>query len=407
MCRTAFFGLCLIPTAIVLAIGVSRHLPGRIRAEESRLSGQLGQMVSIEQIRHPRPGVVVYEGLELADPETSAPILRCRAVEARWTTSSAEAGENHPVCVLAVSGPDVAAARGNQLWRLIERVLTRRVGVRPEHVRLLADEATLQLPSGSQLLTDVRCDVRMLDAGSQIDVSFQLAGTEASQPVRIRVGRDQQLDPPATGWGVHTGGTSLPCALLAKSLPALDALGPQCRFNGYFWANETRSGWSGELVGQFDDVELNRLIEGRCPHTLRGAAQVTIQEAHFRDSRLEIATGWLVAGPGEISRSLLRAAVERMGMIGGMEPSVTGALASYDRLALSFRLDSQGMQLRGGCAPSGSGVVLSGSRGPLLAEPTRQPVPIVALLEALAPDSNLRAPATPLTSALMRRLPLP
>ena len=198
----------------------------------------------------------------------------------------------------------------------------------------------------------------------------------------------------------------MPCSLLALAVPEFEAMGPGSRFSGYVWANEAPEGWSGELVGKFSGVDLERLVAGRFPHTLGGAAELTIQKALVRQGRLEEATGSLVAGPGAISRSLLDAAAGRLGMVRGPDPRDPGQLVSYDRLAVSFRIDSHGLQLRGACPPAGSGTVLAGSLGVLLGEPKAQPVPVAAVIQTLAPAGAIQVPATRETDWLMRRLPV-
>src|SRR3972149_3552107 len=80
-----FTALCVAPTLVVAAWGISRHLPTHATAEAQRLSWQLGMDVSLAAVRHPRPGVVQYEGLAMTAPETGREVLRCRLVEARWT----------------------------------------------------------------------------------------------------------------------------------------------------------------------------------------------------------------------------------------------------------------------------------------------------------------------------------
>ena len=71
-------------------------------------------------------------------------------------------------------------------------------------------------------------------------VSFRLSALPAAEPVRIRVVRNRQLRPPADGIELETGGTSLPCPLLALALPELARLGPESRFVGHLSTHQTR-----------------------------------------------------------------------------------------------------------------------------------------------------------------------
>lgn len=402
----AFFALCVLPTAIVLVCGLARHTPGHVRAVATRLSWQLGQRVSLARVRYLRPGVVLYEGVELADPETGEHILRCRTLKVARERPTDHEGRGRPCVVMIASQVEVEAGRLDQVWQLVRGALTGRIGSVEWDVRLAAGEVTLRQGDKPHAITQLRGRIDRLPGGSQADVTFRLAEVETPEPIQVRVARNGQTEPPASGLGVYTGGGALPCSLLALAVPEFDAMGPESLFSGYVWANETLGGWGGVLEGKFSDVDLERLLAGRFPHTLGGAAELTIQKAMVRQGRLEEATGLLVAGPGAISRSLLDAAAGRLGMVRGPEPRDFGPLVAYDRLAASFRIDSHGLQLQGACPPAGSGTVLAGRSGVLLGEPPAQPVPVAALIQTLAPAGAIQVPATRETDWLMRRLPV-
>jgi len=407
LCLGAFFGLCVAPTVIVLACGVARHLPGHVAAEARRLTWQLGPEVSLNRVRHLRPGVVVYEGLELSDPETGSRILRCRTLQARWQRPTDQDGPSRRILLLRASQSEIEADQLTQLWRLVQRTLTCRAGCPDADVRLQADELMLLRGDTRQTLTELYGKIERLSGGSQLDVGFYLAEAETPEPVQIRIARNHQVEPPATGLGLYTGGSALPCSLVALGVPELEALGPRSRFCGYLWVNATPQGRDGELVGQFTDVDLEGLVARHFPHALRATAQLTIQRARFHQGRLEEASGSMVAGPGLMSRSLLDAAAGRLGLVRGLEPDMPNGLVSYEQLALSFRIDSQGLTPRGACLPAGSAAILVGRYGILLREPIRQPVPVAALVQALVPTGEVQVPATRETNWLLSRLPVP
>ncbi|HEY5314525.1 MAG TPA: hypothetical protein VIK18_18475, partial [Pirellulales bacterium] len=62
LCRAMFFALALVPTAAVLAWGVSRHLPGRAQRLADELSAQLALDIRLSDVSHPRPGVLLLTG---------------------------------------------------------------------------------------------------------------------------------------------------------------------------------------------------------------------------------------------------------------------------------------------------------------------------------------------------------
>ncbi len=403
----AFVVFGVVPAAIVLVCGIARHTPGHVRSVAERLSWQLGQKVSLERIRYLTPGVVVYEGLELSDPETGARILRCRTLKAGRETAQGAGGERRPCLTLIASQAEFSADRLDALWQLARGVLAGRIGSPAVDVRLAAGDVRLLEGETCHALTGLKGRIDRLAGGSQADVAFRLADVETPEPIQLRMARNAQADPPASGMGIYTGGGSLPCRLLAVVQPEFGALGPESRFAGYVWANEAPDGWGGELAGRFSGVDLEGLVARHLPHTLRSTAQLNVPKAVFRGGRLEEAEGSLVAGPGAISRSLLVAAVERLRMVPGAEPGELDPLVAYDRLALSFRIDPHGLQLQGACPPAGCGTVLAKDSRMVLAEPRSQPVPVAALIQTFAPPGAVQVPATRQTDWLMRRLPVP
>ena len=455
ICRAVFLLLCVVPTAGVSAWCARRHLPGVAAAEAKRLERELGLDVSLAGLRYLRPGRVLYEGLELRDPETGRPLLRCRALEADWQRSTDREGRPRASLVLIASQPEIEATAadpemgarqvGAPLGELLDRMLRcptilRMVpGGSQTDVRLAAGQLTLRAAGGSQTFSGLQGSIESFAGGTQAEASFRLAGIDTPQPIRIRIVRNRQITPPATGFELDTGGGAVPCGLLAIGLPLLERLGPRSRLRGYIWANQTGDGrraptghrsagvvaeaklwsrwsadWEGEFAGQVSDVDLDELVTGHFPHKLGGTAQVTIQSARFRRQRLEEATGTLVAGPGVISRSLIDAAVEQLGLVRGVEPQTPGELVPYEQLAAGFLIDARGLQLQGGCSPSGhrseglvAGAILADRQGRLLGEPVVQPQPVVALVRTLVPASQHQVPATRQTDWLIGHLPVP
>jgi hypothetical protein len=456
ICRAAFLLLCVVPTAGVSLWCVQRHLPGVVGTEARKLQRELGLDVSLRGLRYLRPGGVLYEGLELADPETGRLVLRCPALEADWRQTTDRQGRPKATLVMIASQPEIEATAADRLGELLSRLLRRpairwgiemshrRQGSPPTDVRLTAGELTLRAGDRSRTLSKLQGSIEWFPAGAQAEASFRLAGADMSRPIRVRIVRNRQTTPPTTGFELDTGGGAVPCGLLALGLPLFEQLGPRSRFRGYLWANQTGDGqtpdglasaghspcpteWAGELAGQAYDVDLDGLVTEHFPHKLGGVAQVTIHSARFRRRRLEEATGTLVAGPGVVSRSLIDAAVEHLGLVrggGGYEqmpyPPTAGELQGlgdpvpYEQLALAFLIDSRGLRLQGACSASGhrsqalvAGAVLVGRQGRLLSEPAPEPRPVLALLRTLLPASEVQVPAAPQTDWLIAHLPVP
>ena len=405
-----FCALGVVPTALVLAWCVAWNLPWHARAEADRLGRLLALRVSIQKLRHPRPGAVLYEGVELADPETGEVVLSCRSIRAGWKTTDNAEGASERSLVLIVSKAQLQAGRMDRARRLVERLIACGSGGPPPDVRLLAGDVELPGTDGVPTLRDVEGGIESLPEGVQAWLSFRLPGDPTPEPARLRVARNRQLTPPATGFELFTGDTPLPCSLLALVGLPVEPLAERARFHGYIWANETPDGWQGELAGQLLDVDLDRLVTDRFPHKLGGTAEVTLTRARFSRGRLVEAGGTLRAGPGTVGRSLVESAAEPLGLLAERLPINAADELPYEQLAFSFAIDSAGLVLRGQCEPgddSRSGVILSARYGPLLAESSDQPRPVAGLLRALVPADEVQVPATLQTDWLSRRLPLP
>ncbi len=413
ICRAAFLLICVAPTVGVSLWCVRRHLPGVAAREARRLERELGLDVSLEGLRYLRPGRMLYEGLKLADPETGQLILQCRALEADWTHTTDEQGRPKATLVVIASQPEIEATGVDRLQELLGQLLRRGASRRQLDVRLSAGQLTLGSTGASHTLTELQGSIGWSDEGAAAEASFRLAGVDTPERIRVRLVRNRQTLPPASGFELDTGGGAVPCDLLALGLPLLGRLGPGSRLRGYIWANQagdgrTSAGWEGELAGQLIELDLDEVTTAaRLPHKLSGTAHLTIQSARFRRGRLEEALGTLAAGPGVISRSLIEAAVAELSMARGLRPQEPGDLVPYEQLVVGFLIDTDGLHLQGGRAPSAPGAILMGRQGWLLGEPTRQPQPVVALLRALVPASEVRVPATRQTAWLIGHLPVP
>ncbi|NQU22242.1 MAG: hypothetical protein HQ567_13240 [Candidatus Nealsonbacteria bacterium] len=423
LCIAGFFLLCVTPTVLVTGWCVTRHLPGHAAAEARRLRRELGFDVSLDGMEYLRPGVVLYEGLELRDPETGEVILRCRSLEAgRVETGNDKTGPGESY-VLVASQPEVEAAALDRVGELVTRLLRRRAGDAELDVRLRAGELTLQAPTGSQTLTDLAGSIESTAEVAQADVEFRLAGDrragdERSEPIRIRLARNRKTTPAITGFDLNTGGRALPCSVLAMGLPLLRSLGPESRFDGYVWSNEmlgdpsdeaAASGrYNGDVVrGRLLGVDLDRLVSDRFPHKLSGTADVTIESAEFGDGRLESASGTLVAGPGVISRSLIQAAAVHLHLAPGANSPTPGDLVPYEQLAFEFVFDKQGLTLNGRCTGGDPGALLIDGERVLLGKAPQGAQSTIGLLRTLLPPSELQVPAGRQTGWLIRHLPVP
>lgn len=403
----------LAPTAILLGWGIWRHLPGHLQQHAQRLSWQLGMKVSLARVQHPRPGTVRYEGMVLSDPETGREAVRCRALEvcrADWSLWQKPARDR---LRLAAIQPEIDAAALEELWGLLQRVLTGRAGDPQAEVEFEAGWVAIRVGPGWQTVDQVKGTIQTLPEGTLAKVAFRPAAQPDAKPAWLYAGRYRQGPRPVTVLGLDTAGSELPCSLLGLVAEGLDALGARSRFAGLLDARETDEGWQIILSGRFAEVDLGSLVSGCFPgYRISGTAELYLERAVILDGRLQKATGWLSAGPGELGVLLLDAAIKGLGLVGDPALGRSDQQVPYEQLAVGFSLDSGGLRLEGLCRAAGSGTILVTAQGPVVSQPRVQPISLAALAGwVAAPGAWPMAARSPvpvgLGEWLLRRLPVP
>ena len=367
----------------------------------------MGLVVKLDAVRHLRPGVVLYDGIELADPETGQTILRSRCLEVAWRRQKDGQGQLRPTLCVIASQPEVETAAVGVAWRCVQRLLENSPGRLEANVQISADAITLLAGDRSQTMTEVAALLESTSGRSSAQIDFRLVGADTPEPACIRIVRNREASPPASRFELSTGDGELPCSVLALAIDELKPLGPRCRFHGQVWASETPDGWEGEVAGQLADLDFGSLITDHFPHRLSGIGRATITSARFRRGRLEECCGVLAAEHGTIGRSLLAAAVDRLGLVAGLEPLPPGDRIAYRELAMSIVFDANGLRLRGLCGTAEPGTILSDGRNRLLGESSRGSQPMAALVQTLVPQSVVQVPASRQTDWLLRHLPVP
>jgi hypothetical protein len=399
LCRAGFFFGCVVPTLLVIAWCAARHASSRMGECERELANRLGVLAKIAEVEYPRPGVVLYRGVELAEPEASEPFFKARVIEA---------GYNQETFVLIASQPEIRGAQWPAVWELLARRLRRQTSDAEVPVRFVAAEMTLHGEKSAQTFTELRAQIEPTERGSALVVNFRLAGVEMLDLAKIRIERDRKASPPTTNVELHTGGGSLPCEVLCTLLGMKsDSLGPKATFRGSLWAKDTVGGWEGELSGQLAQLDLGRLVTNQFPHHLSGTANVTIQKGVVKQGRLEEAEGSFTAGPGVVGRSLLFALFDNLHWEPGRLAEESAELNPYEQFAFSFVLSKKGLVFGGQCRDGLPGAMIETRSGPLLLEPKEQPQPVLNLIRALVPASEVQVPASHESHWLLEHLLLP
>ena len=395
ICRGLFLCGCIAPILALIAWAVSLHLAGHARSHEAELSRRLGMRVTFDDISYPRPGATRYRGLSFSNAETAELLLHVDSLDAHVADGA---------LVLSAVGAEIEVGRLASVWEVIAQGLRTPA---EQQVRLLAERVVLRDDTTTRVFTDVEGDWDPSETGMQASLRFGVKGVSMQSPARVRVIRNRQTVPPSTRFELDTSGAPLPCALVVSLFPQLARFGPDSRFRGYLWATEQAAGWDAEWAGELTGVDLARLVTDQFPHRLSGTAKIIVQRARMHQGRLDQATGSLTAGPGQVSPSLLSAAVDALYLVPGNVTRSTLGDVPYDQLSLAFDVSDTGLSIRGICRDVPPGTVLTSRSAALLAEPRHERLPVVSLIRMLVPRIEVLVPATRETDILTQLLPLP
>ena len=399
VCRLAFCALGLAPTACLLAWGVWQAGPNHRAAYENELTHELGMSVRIAGVHHPRPGVIVLEGLQALDKETGSLVLAAPILE----VSRAESGWR----VVASGKPRIAHAALDKLTDSLKRYLINRSTSATENIRLVVEGNLILSRAGRDEKWPLfECDIDSVKDGPRAVVRFRPPRCGGNAPIVLTIFRDRKANPAETGFELETGAARLPCSLAAPLWPAIERLGPRARFGGYLWAANKPRGWSvTATAAELVELDLEQMVSLVSPHILRGTAVCRITEAEFSEGRLMSAKGSIQAESGTIGADFLSAAAESLspGSAGSAAP--TAAPVPFKRLAAEFQVDVHGIRLTG--KADAEGAIMVGRAERLLEQPTRQPWPIAALIQTLASDGGPTIPGNREADRLLDILPLP
>jgi hypothetical protein len=396
ICRVIFILGGVLPTAAVAAWAAVVHSASHLEAVRLRVAEVLGLDVRLASVSYSQPGVMLLEGMELAEAETGESLASIRAAEVIGDGKSQ---------TIVLSQPDVNIARPAWLWTLIDGRLRRHADQVP--LRLAAGELTLRFRGGVQTLVDCNAQLQSSSKSAGLTAAFRLADVPGVEPVRLRFERTSVGGESASSFELNARSSAVPCALLAALAERGNFLGQKSTLRGDIRATEMPDGWQGEFSGRLENVDLNDLVSNQFPHRLSGTASVTVEKAIVHRGRLEEFQGEISAGPGIISESLLSAAVDQLKMRRDGAVAADGSFVRYETLRAAFRLDSNGLKLSGVCLKNPTGVVVCRQAGAILWESLGGPLPIAALVKALVPDSKLQVPATRQTDWLLNLLPIP
>lgn len=395
--RVLFVATCILPTIATLLYGFAARTASHRDSLAARLGAACGLRIEIERVRYPRPGGAVLEGVRGLDPETSQTVVECRSIE---SLSDADG------LSLKASGVQIHADLGARLFDTLERHLRNEASVAIGRVGIKADELTWHVGKDSQTLVDFVGLLGQEDNVRQLAMSFRLPEADDAHPTAMRIARDAAAAVPETIVELDSGSASLPCAMFGPLVDTVDVFGAEARWNGRLKMRRTGKGWEGLTSSEATSVDFRQLAAGCVGDRLWGTGEVRIHWAEFNAGRIARLRGTIIAGPGQIQRDLLRAAIVHLGFGDPNAMVPEGPPVLFDRMEFDFVIDADGLTIKSRSAEQHDALlwrddIVYWHAPPSGAQPTAN------LLRALAADAEPLVPFAPPTSLLVGKLPLP
>ncbi|NLS94729.1 MAG: hypothetical protein GXX96_21450 [Planctomycetaceae bacterium] len=415
-----FVLLCVVPTVVLIGIGLWRCLPGRVAAEERRLSLLIGQPVRIENVRYLSPGAALYRNLEVLDPESGEVLLHCDWLRIRPNSSPSNASQSaHSELDFSLGKLTVRARSAEAFRGMADRLLQQRIDGLPASVHLA--DGQLALENGRQEFPpcSFRAKLTFHPQESKVELYFQQQGQTKTGYVSLI--RSRKYQPPVDGFLFVTGDDeSVPCGLVSTVLPAFPELGPGARFEGGISGSHVPKGcrlngqdvvpegWWLAVKGSLQDIDLGELVGNQIPHEVSGVGTLQLKQLDYRAGRIQSMDGVLGAQNGRISRTLVASCMAQLGFKGNFLIGGSNQLLAYDQLAVQFHLDGAGLVITGVCPSEPPGAVLTGGYvhrldGPDLGAGAIRPTAAIAALTS-TPEDQLST--SPHAIRLLQHVPL-
>ncbi|RIK75483.1 MAG: hypothetical protein DCC67_15265, partial [Planctomycetota bacterium] len=217
--------------------------------------------------------------------------------------------------------------------------------------------------------------------------------------------------------------TPIPARCLAPFVPGFGRVGEDAGFQGVIrWSADVTEA-TASAQGVLRGVDFAAVLPMGTPHRLAGTGTIELGEWKWRGAKVVRLAGILRVKDGQVSPSLVDAAVTKLFCQRNSQTAADSATADMlplDELALRFELDGEGLLFTGQCPLTSAGVegCLAVSRGqPLIVEPAYETFPsptgkafrfhLAHLVQALAAPAAIGVPASQEAIEIARPLPLP
>lgn len=307
----------VLPTSYVVVTAWKINRPGHLRDVEVEMSRQLGLQVSLEGVRYPSPGEVIYQGVVVRQEEPRrkglTEIARARSVRLRRGDRELMVETNG--LRLRGESPKLAMA---QLGLILQRPSDSTF----DRVSLSAPTCALDLDLDNLHFTlrDVAGVFQTDRVAPTVKASYRMVAKGANTRCELTLTRDRKTEPVRTTLAIKTmDGLPLPCQVLDVFFDSTDWLGAAARVEGALTLRQTGAkDWEADFQGDLYDIDMNTLVGQRFPsHRLSGLAHVAIKSARWGDRPGQgmgwvEATGEMTTGQGSMGTDLLNALATEM-----------------------------------------------------------------------------------------------
>jgi hypothetical protein len=410
----------VIPTSLVVYTAWSISRPSHVRLVEAEFRRELGLAVSIETVRYPKPGEVVFGGLVVRqdDNRRTGPAVLAKAESIRLKKNSGEV-------TLETLGLRVRGDGAEILLAQMNAVLRRVSGTGVKRVALAIPGCEIDLgPEGKTTtyrLSDVAGELLTDRGNPKATVSYRMADDLGSTRCEMTYARETQNAQARTSIAFKTmEGPPINAAVLNPFFDSKSWLGAGARVWGTLTLSQLGSSeWNGQFQGDLTDVNLASLVSERFPaHRLSGKAKLTLKSARWGD-RPGQGFGWveaegeLTAGQGSVSPSLVRALAAEMQFrtTARVQNSEQSRDIDFRALGASFHLSPNG-EIRVAGALGGEyhpdGILVALNQVSPMASAPQGTSNVRGLIKAMFPgDASTLVPGTAESQVVQRYLPLP
>jgi hypothetical protein len=416
----ATLALCLftvVPTGFVAAIAWRINRPGHVRDVEIELGRQLGLQVTLEGVRYPRPGEIVYQGIVIRQEELRGKGLAeiIRADEIRLQRAGRD-------LILQLVNPRLRGENPRLALSQIGVLLQRSEQVPFDRINVSASTCELDLGRDDlhfalrDLAGEFAADLSM----PSVKLAFRMPNQTSGTRCEMTLSRDRRSEPLVTTLSFKTvEGLPLPARVLNVFFDAESWLGSDALVEGTLSLRQTGSqDWETDFRGGLLEMDLAKVVGRRFPrHRLAGRSRLAIERAWWGE-RPGQGVGWievkgeLMAGQGSIGVSLLEALAREMKFrlsprLVHVDPRKTEV--DFRALGLSFEMQSSGeIQIAGALgAEFPPDAILAGATTSLLSAP-QGTASVHGLIKTLFPESSANPGVlVPLTAESQVLLSLP